>query len=331
MKRIAVVGFGFMGQTHTINILKNNDLELVAIVDKNHHDIFQNLKQLKGNFSVGTIEPDWLESIRRYSDLSVCLQEEELDAVVLSVHTSLHYALAKQALEAGLHVFLEKPFVLDVSKGEALIDLARAKGTRLMIGHVVRFLPAYLRLKHYIDSGELGELQFLSLSRFSGLPAWGEWKSKQDDFGSSGGALFDLIIHDIDYAHWVCGVPNTISSITIPGKLSNHDYVSAVWRYNNSPLQVKIEGGNLFHTNYPFEAGFSARFKKASLVYSTRDPEYIKVATDEEIMLVSAGDANQGFSDEMRYFASMLVSGNSAELCTPESALETIKICYKHM
>ncbi len=330
MNRIAVVGFGFMGQTHTLNILNNSDLELVAIVDKNHADIHRKLNEQKGNFTVGALETDWLDSIRLYSDFSDCLQKEDLDAVVLSVHTNLHYHLAQEALEAGLHVFLEKPFVLDPTQGEALIDLARAKGVRLMIGHVLRFMPPYLKLKHYIDSGELGELQFLSLSRFSGLPAWGEWKIKQQDFGSSGGALFDLLIHDIDYAQWVCGVPDTISSIAIPGKLSNHDYVSALWGYKSRTLQVKIDGGNIFHSAFPFGAGFSALFEKASLFYSSADPEFIKVASDEQITTVPAGDANLGFSNEMAYFASILLSGDAPELCSPESALETIRICRKH-
>jgi predicted dehydrogenase len=64
-------------------------------------------------------------------------------------------------------------------KVEALIKLARAKSKILMIGHVLRFMPAYLKLKTWIDSGEFGSLEFLSLSRFTGVPAWGQWKDKQ--------------------------------------------------------------------------------------------------------------------------------------------------------
>jgi predicted dehydrogenase len=250
---------------------------------------------------------------------------------VISVHTNLHFELAKMALEAGVHVFLEKPFCLNISEGEQLIALAKEKNLTLMIGHVVRFMPAYITLKKWIDTQELGKLEFLSLSRFSGLPVWGQWKEKQADFGSSGGALFDLIIHDIDYAHWVCGKPDSVVSQCLPGKLSNHDYVSAFWNYNDSDLVVKIEGGNTFHTPYPFQASFTARFEKASILFSCKDPENIIVTTDTETKLVPAGDAMDGFSGELGYFAACLVNNEPPVNCTPESALYSIKICYQHI
>lgn len=331
MKRIAVVGFGFMGQTHTINILNSDDFELVAIVDKNIDNIENKVIEPQGNFSAGNLGADWLKGIRLYSELSACLKHEKPDAVVLSVHTNLHYALCRQALEAGLHVFLEKPFVLDPAEGEKLIQLANSHHCRLMIGHVVRFIPAYLKLKDYIDSGVLGELEFLSLTRFSGVPAWGEWKARQADFGSSGGALFDLVIHDIDFAQWACGVPDTIWSRTLPGKLSHHDFVSAFWEYKSKPLIVKVEGGNIFHTPFPFEAGFSARFEKASLVWSTGQPDHIKVTRQDDLSNIPVGDSGQGFIGEMSYFGSLLSAATIPPHCTPESALETIRLCHRHI
>ncbi len=235
------------------------------------------------------------------------------------------------ALEAGTHVFLEKPFCLDVNEGKQLIELARANDKILMIGHVVRFMPAYKTLKKWIDSEEFGKLEFLSLSRFTGVPAWGQWKDKQKDFGSSGGALFDLVIHDIDFAQWVCGVPETISANYLPGKLSKHDYISAFWKYNNSNMQVKIEGGNTFHAAFPFQAGFSARFENASVLFSPKDVENITVATDTTTKQVPAGDPNEGFADELNYFISCVAENKQPVKCTPESALESIQLSYRHI
>jgi len=196
---------------------------------------------------------------------------------------------------------------------------------------VVRFMPAYLTLKKWVVEKTWGDLQFLSLTRFSGLPAWGQWKEKQQDFGSSGGALFDLVIHDIDFAQWVCGAPDVIGSTCLPGKLSKHDYVSAFWKYRERDLLVKIEGGNTFHTEYPFQAAFTARFEKASILFSCKDPENIIVTTDKETSLVSAGDAMDGFSGELDYFAGCLVNNRPPLLSTPESALESVRICYRHI
>ncbi len=328
--KVAVAGFGFMGVTHTINILKNPDLELVAIVDKFPDNIRKNLNEQLGNFSTGTIDEEVISRLNIYSRLDDCLAAEALDGCIIAVHTDLHFELAMLAMDAGVHVFLEKPFSLSVDESRKMIELAREKSLVLMIGHVVRFMPAYQTLKHWIDSGEYGTLKFLSLSRFSGLPAWGQWKEKRMAFGSSGGALFDLLIHDIDFAQWVMGVPDTIHSICLPGELSAHDYVNAIWNYD-SGVTVKIEGGNIFHTAFPFQAGFIARFENASVSYSSSSPDSIKVSADAGTFLVPAGDANEGFSGEINYFATCLKKNAMLDMCTPESALQTIEVCYRHL
>ncbi len=327
---IVVVGFGFMGMTHTLNILKNPNLRLQAIVDRVPENIFTKLSEQSGNFSTGSIDAKQLSGVKTYSDFAECLKVEKPDACIVAVHTALHYEMAEMALRNGVNVFLEKPFCIDVEEGEKLIELARSQNKVLMIGHVVRFMPAYETLKKWIDTKEYGQLEFLTLSRFSGIPIWGQWKDRQKDFGSSGGALFDLVIHDIDFAQWICGTPDKIECQCLPGKLSNHDYVSALWKYNNSETMVKIDGGNTFHAAYPFHAGFSARFENASVFFSTQDSQNIKVTTDSETKLVPAGDANDGFSNELYYFADCVLKGVQPEKCTPESALESIRICHRH-
>ena len=328
--KIAVVGFGFMGITHTMNIMKNPKWELVAIVDKNPDNIRKNLSEQVGNFSTGNFSENEISKIKTYSSFEDCIAGENLDACVLAVHTNSHFTLTKLALEAGIHVFLEKPFCLNISEGEELIELARTKNLLLMIGHVVRFMPPYQKLKNWIDSGEFGPLKFLSLTRFSGLPVWGEWKEKQQDFGSTGGALFDLVIHDIDFVQWVLGIPDSIESNILSGKLSKHDYLNANWKYNSGTL-VKIEGGNTFHSAFPFQAGFSASFEKASLMYNSSNPENIVVATDTEIRHISAGDAMEGYSGEMDYFTECIINKTKPVLCMPESALQAIKLAYRQI
>jgi predicted dehydrogenase len=330
MKKVALVGFGFMGLTHTINILKNNRLQLVAIVDKNTGNVERNLSDPVGNLSTGSMTGEMPSGIKMYSSLDDCLFHEQTDAIFICVHTDLHFELAGKALSAGKHVFLEKPFCLEIAEGEALIRLAAQQNLVLMVGHVVRFMPAYRQLTQWITSGELGALKFLSLSRFSGVPSWGQWKEKQAAFGSSGGALFDLVIHDIDYVQSVLGQPDSITSINLPGKLSNQDYVNAFWRYDDSGIEVKIEGGNTFHSAFPFQAGYTAQFEKASVFYTSLKPGSISISTDNETKQVSAGDASDGFSGEVDYFTECLESNTPPVECTPESALLTIKICYDH-
>ncbi len=324
---IAVVGFGFMGQTHASNILRNPDLRLVALIDRNpeiirHYDS-------TGNFATGTVSRESLKAVHVYTGLQECLANENLDACVIAVHTDLHVEMTTMALEAGVSVFLEKPFTLETHLCKQLIDLAARKNLLLMVGHVVRFMPAYQTLKGWIDNRDFGELRFLSLTRFSGLPSWGQWKEKKQPGGSTGGALFDLVIHDIDFARWVLGDPGTISSVCLPGELSKHDYVNATWNYAGG-MVVKIEGGNIFHSAFPFQAGYTARFERASVQYTSNNPD-IQVAMDAETRTIPAGDANEGFKEELDYFTRCLRSHRYPDRCTPESAMKTIELCHKHM
>lgn len=331
MKKVAVVGFGFMGMTHSVNILRNDKLKLVAIVDKDIEGIETKLTSESGNFSTGNIDADTLKEINKYRSLEDCLENEELDAVHICVHTDLHYALTKQALDAGINVFLEKPMTLDLGQGEELVKMANEKQLNFMVGHVLRFMSPYEKLKNWIDNDTYGKLKFLSLSRFSGVPLWGQWQEKQSSFGSSGGALFDLLIHDIDYVNYLFGTPDQIESSYLPGALSSHDYISAFWTFKDRDIKVKLEGGNTFHSNFPFQAGYMANFDQASVLFTTMKSEVIQVANNEEVHEVNAEEGGDGFYNEIAYFYECLDQNQKPEKCMPESALETIRICYAHL
>jgi predicted dehydrogenase len=135
MKSIAVIGFGFMGITHALNILKNPDLKLKAIVDIDPDLIEKNLKPGIGNISTGSIDPTELAGIGKYSSLDDCLLSEDLDTVNICTHVNLHYEMTKTALLNDRHVFVEKPFCLDISQAEELVNLAAERNRILMVGH----------------------------------------------------------------------------------------------------------------------------------------------------------------------------------------------------
>jgi len=331
MKNVAVVGFGFMGITHAANILKNKRLNLVAIVDKDLQGIEAKLTAKTGNFSIENIDASVLAAISKYEDIETCIASEQLDAVHICVHTDLHYDLAKTCLSKGLNVLLEKPMTLDIEKGAELVRLAEEQKVVFMVGHVLRFMSPYTKLKKYIEGNDFGKLKFLSMTRFSGVPGWGQWKEKQKAFGTSGGALFDLLIHDIDFVHYMLGKPDAIESNILPGALSDYDYISALWSYEQLGAKVKIEGGNTFHSSFPFQAGFMASFEEASLVYTTLNPESIQVATNDKVTEIKAEDGSDGFYNEIDYFYDCIEQGKLPEKCLPSSSLETIKLCYEHI
>ncbi|MDR1098660.1 MAG: Gfo/Idh/MocA family oxidoreductase, partial [Tannerella sp.] len=193
--RVAVIGFGFMGKTHARNILNSNRMELTAIVDKR----IDSIGQVSGNIDTGEIPPEILAGISKYDNVDTCFAEALPDAVFVCVHTLSHYEIAIKALRQGLHVFIEKPFVLNMEEGEQLIAEAKTRNLKLSVGHVVRYMPAYVKLHELYRNQTYGKLKSVSMTRFSGIPGWGEWDRLRKDFGSSGGGLFDLVIHDIDF------------------------------------------------------------------------------------------------------------------------------------
>jgi predicted dehydrogenase len=325
--RVAVAGFGFMGKTHAQNILNSRLMELVAIVDS-RLDAFR--QEESGNIDTGEIPREILAEINKYDQIEACFAKESLDAVFVCVHTLSHYDIAMKALKQGLHVFIEKPFILKTTEGEALIDEAECRKLKLSVGHVVRYMPAYVKLHELYRKETYGKLKYISMTRFSGVPNWGEWARLRKDFGSSGGGLFDLVIHDIDFLQYMLGMPDRVESCALPGVLSNHDYVCARWYYNRCDTFVKVEGGLTFHSKFPFEATFKASFEDASLIWSSFHGREMKVADHETLHLIPLDDANEGYFAEGEKFAASIIS-NDPSACMAASALDTIKLCYQHI
>ncbi len=329
MKKAAVVGFGFMGKTHALNILKNEKVQLSAIVETDAGAVERGLFSEAGNFSTGDIQAEKIREVSYYPTLEECIHAEHPDSVHICVHTDLHYTMALKALEHGLHVLIEKPFVLDINQGNELIALAEKKGVVLMVAHVVRFMPPYLKLKNWIQEESFGKMKFLSLYRFSGVPVWGQWKEKQTAFGTTGGALYDLVVHDIDFALDIFGKPHAFTSDCLPGRLSRHDYIHSVWTYPGRT--VKIEGGNIFHSAFPFRAGFMATFERASVCFSTQNPQFIQVSDESQTWQVAAGNSEDGYYDEIGYFYDCLEGKLRPEKCMPQDSLATIQMCNELM
>lgn len=171
--------------------------------------------------------------------------EELLDAVDivdLCVPTDLHRAFTEQAAAAGRHVICEKPIALSSADGEAMITACRQAGVRLFIAQVVRFFPQYRAARDLLVSGQLGDLGTLTLRRVSSAPMGGRaWFS---DESRSGGMLFDLMIHDLDYAHWLGGPVERVYARSLTGQNpgAHSDYAQVTLRFTSGALAL-IEGG----------------------------------------------------------------------------------------
>jgi predicted dehydrogenase len=258
------------------------------------------------------------------------LRMPEIDVVDICLPLRLHYDWTKRALQAGKHVLLEKPMVLDPAQGGELIDLARKNGRIFMVAHVVRFMPAYRTLRNIVNDGQFGPLEFIIMQRWAGEPAWGTWKDAEVR-RSSGGGLFDLLIHDIDIVHWLLGRPSRIQSSVFAGAVSDHDFVNAVWHYDSGPAAV-LDGGFAFHTRLPFEARFLARFKRATVAFDSTRPGVLSIADEHECQSMTLEeDPLDGYRREIEYFIQCVRKQRWPDECEPESSLEAVELALSHL
>jgi predicted dehydrogenase len=100
-------------------------------------------------------------------DYAPMVEDPRLDAIVLATPADMHYAMARQALAAGKHVYVEKPLTLGVEEAEELVNLAKRHGRKLMVGHLLEYHPAVNFMKEYIRSGELGEVLYIYARRLN--------------------------------------------------------------------------------------------------------------------------------------------------------------------
>ncbi len=164
---VAVVGYGVMGKHHAKIYAALPDANLVAIVDPD--------KRRRAEAVTRHARPV-------YSDTTTMLKRERIEAVSLAAPTSTHFELAKELLEAGIHVLVEKPVATSVAHAQQLAEISRRLGLVLQVGHITRFYSAVQLLSEHIQQPYLLEARRLSP------------KARIKDVG----VILDLMIHDID-------------------------------------------------------------------------------------------------------------------------------------
>lgn len=104
---------------------------------------------------------------RIFTDLNDVVADPKVDALALATPAELHYQGARTALEAGKDVFVEKPLTLDWREGMELVEIARKAGRILMVGHLLRYHPAILKLQQVLAEGTLGKIEYIYSNRLS--------------------------------------------------------------------------------------------------------------------------------------------------------------------
>jgi predicted dehydrogenase len=148
---VAVVGTGDWGANLVRNFASLPGAKLVAVCDANAQRLAKTAAQYP--------------STRAYADAAQVAADPEIQAVVVAASAIGHHPIAKQMLEAGKDVYVEKPLTLEVSHAEELVRLAKAKGRILMVGHLLIHHPAVQYMKKLVTDGTIGELLYVYCQR----------------------------------------------------------------------------------------------------------------------------------------------------------------------
>lgn len=200
--KAAVVGVGYLGRFHAQKYAGLEGVQLVGVYDADAGRAREIAAEV---------------GCRAYEDLQELLQAVEMVSIV--VPTQFHYAVARQALEAGCHILLEKPITQTVEEADALIALAEQKGLVFQVGHLERFNPAIVALK-----GVLHRPLFIESHRLA------PFKPRGTDVN----VVLDLMIHDIDIILSMVNSPlKVVNSVGVPVFSGEVDIANARLQFEN--------------------------------------------------------------------------------------------------
>lgn len=279
MKKVAIVGFGFMGRTHYGSWKKIRGAKVVAICDSN---LAQLTTKTKGN---NTAADDTTEfpGVEIYDDFSRMLSECRCDIVDITLPTPLHPVMTIEALAAGKAVVCEKPMAVDAKTCDLMLKAAAKHHGKLMIAQCLRFQPWCHYIKELIDSGKYGKVTAADFQRVSMTPGWGgagvrTWFL---DESKSGGVALDLHIHDTDLVNWWFGRPKAVESRAHYFADGVMDHITTAYHF---PDKVVTATGNWGAAkSFVFAATTRVVFERAVVEFNTRSGEF-KLYTSDKVV-----------------------------------------------
>lgn len=230
--RLGIIGMGNIGRYHAEYLLngKVNRCQLTAVAD-----------------ALAPLESWAARGLRTFTDGEALLRSGAVDAVIIATPHYQHTTLGIAALEAGLHVMVEKPISVHKADAERLIAAHARRPDRVFAAMFqLRTEPRYVKIKRLINTGELGPLVRVSWIitdwfRTEAYYASGGWRATWK--GEGGGVLLNQCPHNLDILQWLCGMPARVRGFCQLGRYHNievEDNVTAYWEWASGATGVFI-------------------------------------------------------------------------------------------
>ena len=225
--KIGIIGMGNMGYAHATCIVDGrvSGMELCAVCDIDHTRTDRFINEHT--------------EIRAFEDYREMFASGLLNAVIVAVPHPLHAQIAEEAFQHGLHVLVEKPLDIAVSKAERLAVVAKQSGKRFAVMFNQRTNSLFRRARDIVQNGELGELKrtvwiITNWYRTQQYYNSGGWRATWA--GEGGGVLINQAPHNLDLWQWICGMPQSVTAFCNVAHYHNievEDDATILTRYEN--------------------------------------------------------------------------------------------------
>jgi UDP-2-acetamido-3-amino-2,3-dideoxy-glucuronate N-acetyltransferase len=308
MTKVCVVGAGRWGINHIKTLHGLNALG--GIVESNKM-VLDSLKTAYPN-------------VQCFNNLSDALLED-FDGYTVATPAPTHFAIAKQIIESGKHVLVEKPITLNSNEAKILADLAREKDVNLMVGHVLLFHPAFNKIKSLLEDGSLGDLQYMYSNRLN----LGAIRTEENVFWSFAPhdiALFQYFTNSFPNKITSRGIDiiqdgiqdTTITTLEYPDRIMGHIFVS--WLHPFKEHRFVIVGSKGMIRFEDSAEGKPLIFYDKSVDWKDNIPSP-RIGPTNYIDYESA----MSLTEELNYFVDHL-DGSRITICDAQSAIDVMKI-----
>lgn len=279
--KLAIIGAGRWGFNHVRTANQLLDAKNIIVFDS-FPEVENKIKELNSEINFTT-------------DFDSVLNDKEINAVIIATPAETHFEIAKKSLEAGKNVLVEKPITLVPTEAEELLNLSLSLNLKLMVGHVLLFHPAVLRIKDGIEKGEIGHLQYIYSNRLN----LGAIRSEEN-------ALWSFAPHDISVIQFLVGdnpidvqanggafvqqgiEDSTLTFLTYPNNVKAHIFVSWLHPFKEQRMVIIGDKGM-----YVFEDSlkteklklFPKGFKEVDGVIEKFDADYEVIEFESKMPL----------------------------------------------
>jgi UDP-2-acetamido-3-amino-2,3-dideoxy-glucuronate N-acetyltransferase len=229
-REIALIGAGYWGKNHLKNLYRLGAL----------HSVLEPLDEI-----IVERKKDYPD-VEFVKEEALLLDNPAIRGIVIAAPAAMHYELTRKCLLAGKDVLVEKPLSLTVKEGKQLVDIADQCRRILMVGHILQYHPAVIRLKQFIDNGELGEIRYIYSNRLN----IGKLRAEENVLWSFAPHDISLILMFLDgkqplsvSAHAGSYIKpgiydTTLTTLDFNGSIKSHIFVSWLHPYKEQKLVV---------------------------------------------------------------------------------------------